>query len=172
MKYQVIALMFLGLMSETSAVQIESHHHHKHAKKHHNLQSLAQAEEGKDCDSGLEISGAELNYLMDMFSRTFNKVHYDNAGKIADKLGAKLPAVHTWELYDGAFSFPRVRRYEVVQNVMNDLEHFQDNLNTNISNTVLLNRFIGVGKAAQAVLNEKFHDGEFADPAKKDPKDD
>merc|ERR1712086_388684 len=169
MKYQVIALLFLGLMSETSATQIEAHHHHKHhSKKHHNIQSLAAA----DCEPALEISGKEMNYQMDMFSRNFNKVHYDNAAKIADELKTKLPQVHTWELYDAAFSFPRVRRYEAVQNIMNDLEHFQDNLNTNISNSKLLEIFIGVGKAGQAVLNEKYHNGEFADPAKKDPKDD
>ena len=109
MKYQVIALLFLGLMSETSATQIEAHHHHKHhSKKHHNIQSLAA------CEPALEISGKEMNYQMDMFSRNFNKVHYDNAIKIADELKTKPPQVHTWELYDAAFSFPRVRRYEAV----------------------------------------------------------
>ena len=131
MKYQVIALLLLGLMSETSAAQIESHHHHKHhAKKHHNIQSLAAA----DCEPALEISGKEMAYQMDMFSRNFNKVHYDNAMKIAKELKTKPPQVHTWELYDAAFSFPRVRRYESVQAQMDQVEHFQDNLNTNISN--------------------------------------
>ena len=38
-------------------------------------------------------------------------------------------AVHTWELYDGSFSFPRVRRYDLVQEMMDKLQHFEDNLN-------------------------------------------
>ena len=32
--------------------------------------------------------------------------------------------VHTWELMDKAFTFPRVRRYEFVQENMDMLEHF------------------------------------------------
>jgi hypothetical protein len=40
--------------------------------------------------------------------------------------GGKKPAiyVHTWELYDKAFAFPRVRRYQMVQENMDMLEHF------------------------------------------------
>ena len=55
--------------------------------------------------------------------------------------------VHTWELMDKAFTFPRVRRYEFVQENMDMLEHFQDNLNTNIDNSQHLANFIRVAKA-------------------------
>tara|TARA_B110000238_G_C15999799_1_gene383924 strand:+ start:108 stop:323 length:216 start_codon:yes stop_codon:yes gene_type:complete len=71
---------------------------------------------------------------MDQFSRKFDVKNYQNAMKIADKLGLKAPKVHSWELLDGSFSFPRVRRYESVQAQMDQVEHFQDNLNTNVSN--------------------------------------
>ena len=71
---------------------------------------------------------------MDRFSRAFDMTNYDNAVTIAGKLGKKLPPVHSWELLDKSFSFPRVRRYSDVQENMDMLEHFQDNLNTNLSN--------------------------------------
>ena len=69
-----------------------------------------------------------------------------------------------------AVAFPRVRRYDDVQENMNMIEHFQDNLNTNISNLVNVDNFIRVGKTTLANLNEKYHDGEFSDPAGFDPK--
>jgi hypothetical protein len=43
---------------------------------------------------------------------------------IASKMKVKAPKVHSWELLDGAFSFPRVRRYESVQAQMDQVEHF------------------------------------------------
>ena len=46
---------------------------------------------------------------------------------------AKL-LVHTYELYDKAFEFPRVRKYEYARDNLDMLEHFEDNLNLNISN--------------------------------------
>jgi len=52
------------------------------------------------------------------------------------------------------------------------LEHFEDNLNTNISNTINLSNFAKVGRTVVANLNNKYHNGEFADPAKTDPRDD
>ena len=49
-------------------------------------------------------------------------VHYNNAVAIYNELlkGGQKPrmSVHTWELYDGAFTFPRVRRYDLVQKQM------------------------------------------------------
>ena len=81
---------------------------------------------------------------------------------------AAVPRVHAWELMDGAFSFPRVRRYEYVQSNLDMMEHFQDNLNTNISNLVNVDNFIRVGKTVRANLNSKYHDGEYDDPGSHD----
>jgi len=53
---------------------------------------------------------------------------------------------------------------------MDQVEHFQDNLNTNLSNQVLVNNFITMGKQAVAAFNGKYHDGEFADPSLTDPR--
>ena len=39
-------------------------------------------------------------------------------------------------------------------------------------NSQHLAQFITVGKAAQKALNEKYHDGEFSDPALYDPEAD
>ena len=67
------------------------------------------------CEPDLEMTAANMVKEMDKFSRTFDITHYANAQKIKAGLGAsKLPAVTSWELYDKAFAWPRVRRYEVV----------------------------------------------------------
>ena len=107
---------------------------------------------------------------MDQFSRKFDITNYNNALTIAGKLKVKPPPIHTWELLDKSFTFPRVRRYNDVQENMDLVEHFQDNLNTNISNLKNVNNFIRVGKTVVAELAEKYHDGEFADPAGYDPR--
>ena len=129
-----------------------------------------------NCEEALEVSVDELNIQLDYFSRNFDKKYYNNAMKIYDELKkqGKDPkvSVHTWELYDNAFSFPRVRRYDLVQQHMELLQHFEDNLNQNFTNQQHLENFIMVAKAAQAALNAKYHDGEFADPANFDPQDD
>ena len=78
-------------------------------------------------------------------------------------------SVHTWELYDGAFSFPRIRRYGLVQEHMDVIEHFQDNLNQNFTNGQAVDNFIRVCKEAEDALNAKYADGEFSDPALYDP---
>ena len=107
---------------------------------------------------------------MDQFSRKFDMQNYLNAMEIAGELKIKPPRVHTWELLDGSFSFPRVRRYNDVQENMDMIEHFQDNLNTNISNLKNVQNFIRVGKTVVGELSEKYHDGEFSDPAGYDPR--
>jgi len=80
------------------------------------------------CEEALEVSQEELAIQLDYFSRRLDMKYYDNAIKIYNALKGmgKDPQVnvHTWELYDGAFSFPRVRRYELVQELMDKLEHF------------------------------------------------
>merc|ERR1719198_360498 len=123
-----------------------------------------------ECTERLWISAEEMNWQMDQFSRKFDITNYNNAMTIAGKLGEKPPAVHTWELVDKAFSFPRVRRFQDVQDNIDMIEHFQDNLNTNISNQKLVQNFIRVGKSAVAELAAKYHDGEFANPADSDPR--
>ena len=55
---------------------------------------------------------------------------------------------------------------------MDMLEHFEDNLNTNISNSVNVANFAKVGKTVVNNLKSKYHNGEFADPAAYDPRDD
>ena len=166
MKYTL--LVFLGLISYTEA-------------KQSSIKSLAQLQ-GDDgiidaltpqagaCEPRLWISKDEMNWQMDQFSRKFNKVNYENAMIIAGKLGVKPPKVHAWELLDKAFSFPRVRRYESVQAGMDMVEHFQDNLNTNISNQVNVDNFIKQAKLVVGQFNTKYHDGEFSDPALYDPR--
>ena len=54
---------------------------------------------------------------------------------------------------------------------MDEVQHWEDNLNTNVTNSIHLNRFITNAKAAVAALNAKYHDGEFKDPATVKPKD-
>ena len=79
--------------------------------------------------------------------------------------------IHTWELFDKSFSFPRVRRYELVQKHMDILEHFQDNLNQNFSNGQAVDNFIRVAHEAEEAFNDKYGSdgGGFHDPANFDP---
>ena len=96
----------------------------------------------------LDETQEELDHQVDMFSRTLDTRHWTNALNIQKALRLKgQPGkvyIHTWELYDKAFSFPRVRRYQLVQENMDMLEHFQDNLNTNISNSQHMSNFLRV----------------------------
>jgi hypothetical protein len=153
MKFSTIALMLLGVLT-VQAAQIES------------------ATE-KACVY-LDETQEELSYQVDMFSRTLDTRHWTNVQNIAAQLAknGKKPAiyVHTWELYDKSFSFPRVRRYQMVQENMDMLEHFQDNLNTNLSNTQHMANFLRVANTIRDNLNTKYHDGEFDDPGHHDPK--
>merc|ERR1712083_1262616 len=94
----------------------------------------------------LDETQAELDKQIDLFSKTLDTRHWTNVLNIAGALKAKggtAPKlqVHTWELLDKAFTFPRIRRYAYVQENMDMLEHFEKNLNT------------------------KYHNGEFVDPA-------
>lgn len=123
----------------------------------------------------LDETQDELDYQVDMFSRTLDVRHWTNAQNIAKamgKNGSSAPGlkIHTWELLNNAFSFPRVRRYEFVNDNMDMLEHFQDNVNLNSSNTVNFDNFLRVATQVKANLNTKYHNGEFDDPANFDPK--
>ena len=56
---------------------------------------------------------------------------------------------------------------------MDMLEHFEDNLNINISNKQNLANFLRVAKTVRKNLKEKYgEDGGFNDPADEDPYED
>ncbi len=69
----------------------------------------------------------------------------------------------TKELYDKSFSFPKVRNYDFTVEQMTELEHFEDNLNSNLTNELALTRFIEVAKKVRANLNDKWGSA-FIDP--------
>lgn len=105
-----------------------------------------------------------------MFSRNCDLKHYKNAQEIQKEIGGELPKIHSWELFDGGFSFARVRRYDFVEDNMNMLEHFQDNLNMNRANSQNAANFARVCKTVQDNFTTKFHDGEFDAPSTHDPR--
>ena len=100
------------------------------------------------CEPAIDVSQKQLDIELDYFSRNFDIAHYNTAMTIYGQLKAqgKDPKVkvHTWELYDKAWSFPRVRRYGLVQEHMDVLEHFEDNLNQNFTNSQAVDNFIRV----------------------------
>lgn len=53
---------------------------------------------------------------------------------------------------------------------MDMLEHFQDNLNMNVMNTQHLSNFLRVANTVKKNFGDKYHDGEWDDPASHDPK--
>ena len=83
------------------------------------------SEEVKKCEKELEITEKQMDIEIDYFSRKFDKKNLKNALMIYGKLienGAKpRVAVHTWELYDAAFAWPSVRRYQEVQKLMDEI---------------------------------------------------
>lgn len=155
MKFSIVLALFLGIAAATDAQS-----------------GVKSAIEGP-CVY-LDETQEELNYQVDMFSRTLDPRHWTNVKNIskAMKDAGKKPEiyVHTWELYDKSFSFPRVRRYAMVQENMDMLEHFQDNLNQNQSNSQHMSNFLRVANTVKSNLNAKYHDGEFDDPQNHDPK--
>jgi len=123
-----------------------------------------------NCDERLWMSNEEMEWQNDMFSRTFDRKYYDNVQKIAKELNMNPPKVHAWELLNDSFAFPRVRRYDFVQNQMDMLEHFQDNFNMNKSNQINVDNLIRVGKTVNTNFSAKYHDGEFDNPKSHDPR--
>ena len=159
MKFSTVLVMFLGLAAATE------------------MQADTQAQIKSAIEGPcvyLDETQAELDYQCDMFSRTLDTRHWTNMMNVAKamKKAGKKPYyyVHTWELYDKGFSFPRVRRYGFVQENMDMLEHFQDNLNQNLSNSQHMSNFLRVAGTVKKNLNDKYHDGEIDDPAAHDPK--
>lgn len=131
-----------------------------------------------DCGPIVNLTEDEMNKQMEYFSRKLDPELFNNAlwiwGNLTDKdpnFKGKL-LVHTWELYDKAFKFDRVRRYQFVQENMDMLQHFEDNLNLNIANSVHFQNFLRVATTVRKNLNDKFGgDGGFIDPATIDPYD-
>jgi hypothetical protein len=119
------------------------------------------------CPIPLAITEDELQFQLGEFSRNFNMDNWDNAQKVLSGLKAagKAPkfAVTTKELYDKSFSFPKVRNYDYAVEQMNELEHYEDNLNNNLSNKLALTRYVEVAKKVRANLNDKYDIG-FIDP--------
>merc|ERR1712147_100548 len=103
---------------------------------------------GVSCGPAIDVSQKQLDIELDYFSRNFDRKHYKKAMQVYKELKkqGKNPkvSIHTWELYDAAFSFPRVRRYDLVQKHMDLIQHFEDNLNQNMSNGQLVSNFIKV----------------------------
>ena len=106
-----------------------------------------------------------MGWEMDQFSRNFNILHYNNAMKISKALGIRPPRVSTYSLLDKAFAWPRVRLFEDVQENLETLEKFEDDLNQNIHNSRLVKNFIRTGLAVVGNLSEKYgNGGGFAKP--------
>ena len=119
------------------------------------------------CPEPLAATEDELHYQLGEFSRNFDMKNWGNAMYIKGELGkaGKNPkfAVTTKELYDKSFSFPKVRNYDYAVAQMNELEHYEDNLNSNLSNNLALTRFIDTAKKVRGNLNDKYDIG-FIDP--------
>ena len=59
---------------------------------------------------------------------------------------------------DKSFTFSRVRNYDLVKEQLDIVEHYEDNLNTNITNQKLITAFIENATSAHAALKEKYPD--------------
>jgi len=138
--------------------------------------SFIQTESTTSCEPAIDVSQKQLDIELDYFSRSFDPKNYKKAMQVYKELKkqGKDPkvSIHTWELYDAAFSFQRVRRYDLVQKHMDLLQHFQDNLNENFTNKLHLDNFMRIANNARTALNQKYHNGEFSDPADFDPEAD
>jgi hypothetical protein len=113
-----------------------------------------------------------------MFSRTLDTRHWTNAINIAEAIKKKTgkrpntAKVHTYELYDKSFAFPRVRRFKYVNENMDMLEHFQDNLNTNINNSVAMRNFLRAATTVRSNFAKKYTEGkQWSDPGLVDPRE-
>merc|ERR1719331_3360705 len=169
MKYTIAVFALLGYLVESSQAVVQKEVSAPVANSF--LQTETELAAG--CEPAIDVSQKQLDIELDYFSRNFDRKHYKKAMQVYKELKkqGKDPkvSIHTWELYDAAFSFPRVRRYDLVQKHMDLLQHFQDNLNENFTNQLHVDNFIRVTKNAQEALNEKYHNGEFSDPAGFDP---
>ena len=144
MKYSAIVMLFLGALSYSEAKSTDL----VQVIEANGMTAVVESESdsdsddelvdlGKDtgiidattpgkgqCTERLWLSANEMKWQMDQFSRKFDIQNYLNAMEIAGELKIKPPPIHTWELLDKSFSFPRVRRYNDVQDNMDLIEHF------------------------------------------------
>ena len=81
--------------------------------------SFIQTEMTTGCEPAIDVSQKQLDIELDYFSRSFDPKNYKKAMQVYKELKKQgkdtKVSIHTWELYDKAFSFPRVRRYDLVQ---------------------------------------------------------
>jgi len=173
MKYAIAALALIGMVQ---AVQVDQETVLAPPISETFIQMESKAAVGVSCEPAIDVSQKQLDIELDYFSRNFDRKHYKKAMQVYKELKkqGKDPkvSIHTWELYDAAFSFPRVRRYDLVQKHMDLLQHFQDNLNENFTNQLHVDNFIRIANNAREALNTKYHNGEFSDPADYDPEAD
>lgn len=127
-----------------------------------------------NCPTPIPNTQEELDLQLEEFGRYLDKQYYNNAMAIYTELKkeGKDPKVrvNTYEFLDQAFKFERVRRYDLVQQHMNLVEHLQDNLNQNFTNGQNVDQFLIVAKAAVTAFAEKYHNGEFVNPSATDPR--
>jgi len=72
-------------------------------------------------------------------------------------------------MYDRAFTFQRVRKYNFVLEQLNKLELYEDNANLNLTNMEAINKFVKAGKEVQSALKSRYAEF-FKDPATIDPR--
>lgn len=78
------------------------------------------------CAPALINTPHELALQFEQFSRTLDTKFYENGMKILAELRKgnaleALPAISSFQLYDSAFTWPRVRAYQFVQEELNKL---------------------------------------------------
>jgi hypothetical protein len=128
----IIAMCLLGLISSTQAAKYERSLIRLNVNEYAEPVAPESSEDDDTTDEEdesniqlakpcvyLDETPEELTYQMDMFSRTLNPLHLTNAQNIAAALTkasgvAPKLSITTYELYDKAFSFPRIRRYGFV----------------------------------------------------------
>jgi hypothetical protein len=122
----------------------------------------------KGCIPQLNYTEEELEKQTEFYSRKLDPELLENALEIEENIKLQNPSwkgrplVHTWELYDKAFTFSRVRTYKFVQDNMNMLQHFEDNLNLNPSSTKAQQDFLRVASTVRKNFNDKYGgDGGF-----------
>ena len=123
----IVALLAI-LMASVSAINLNKDGHDTMGADGAQSQTKNALYDGP-CVESLNLTYAQMEKEMEYFSRKFDIKNFQNAMKIMKNLTkggspSSKVFVHTWELYDKAFSFPRVRRYEFVQENMDMLEHF------------------------------------------------
>jgi hypothetical protein len=121
--FRIMKYAFIALLGVASAVQLENQM--EQANKYEVVNNKIFLD---GCPTPLPETEAELALQLEEFSRTLDKTHYNNAMHIYGELkkAGKDPKirVNTYEFLDKAFAFERVRRYDLVQQHMNLVEHF------------------------------------------------